>query len=152
VRPCEQSVAQQLCRSAAGPGFDVPVIYRICERRDFGQAGIRRLASQSMANLAELRSLRVGQPQASQQLGHPVFRNQIPVAQQQLLVHGPRDVGRIRAPAQTRNRDVLRMPKHPATVLARRARRFGAAVGNRRTTWRDVVGWGAPVGRFTLDV
>src|ERR1035437_2381571 len=72
-RPCEQSIPQLLCRSVAGPGFDVPAIHQICERRAFGtmprwfgQGGSRHLAegfaAQSMANLAELRSLGVGEP------------------------------------------------------------------------------------------
>src|ERR1019366_7534986 len=89
-RPCEQSIAQLLCRSVAGPGFDVPAIHQICERRAFGttlrwcrEGGSRHLAeglaAQSMSNLAELCSLDVGEAQAPFQLELPdsVFSNQI---------------------------------------------------------------------------
>jgi hypothetical protein len=63
-----RTIINKLGRSAAGPGLDVPVIHRICERRaparmESGRAIVatssRGLASQSMAILAELRSLRV---------------------------------------------------------------------------------------------
>src|SRR5450830_691409 len=58
------------------------------------------LAAQSMANLAELRSLGVREPQAPLQLGlqDPVFSSQILISQQQLLVHGPRDAGQDTSP------------------------------------------------------
>src|SRR5665811_1815785 len=35
-RPCEQSIAQLLCRSVAGPGFAVSASHRTCGRRAFG--------------------------------------------------------------------------------------------------------------------
>jgi hypothetical protein len=76
-RQCEQSIPQLLGRSVAGLGLDVPAIHRTCGQRAFGNmpkfgtmpslcpvgrqsrhlAG--NFAAQSMANLAELRSLGV---------------------------------------------------------------------------------------------
>src|SRR5664279_642931 len=58
------------------------------------------LAAQSMANLAELRSLGVRESQAPLQLGlqDPVFSSQILIPQQQLIVHRPGDVGQDACP------------------------------------------------------
>jgi hypothetical protein len=53
---------------------------------------LQRLAAQSMANLAEPRSLRIRQPQAPLQLRlqDPVLDNQILIPQQQFLVQSGR--------------------------------------------------------------
>src|ERR1035437_7662622 len=58
------------------------------------------LAAQSMANLAELRSLRVRKLQPPLQLApqNPVFSSQILVPQQQLMVPRPSDVGQDTCP------------------------------------------------------
>src|ERR1017187_10207081 len=71
------------------------------------------LATQSMANLAELRSLRVRKLQQPLQLGlqDPVFSSQILVPQQQLMVHRPSDVGQDPCP-----------PKKPRLFPRRSAR------------------------------
>src|ERR1022692_3732601 len=55
-----------------------------------------RLATQSTANLAELRSLCVRELQPPLQLApqNPVFSSQILILQQQLMVHRPSDVGK----------------------------------------------------------
>src|ERR1035437_6247957 len=54
------------------------------------------LAAQSMANLAELRSVGVREHQAPLQLGlqDPVLGSQILIPEQQLLVYSPRDVSK----------------------------------------------------------
>src|ERR1017187_6829445 len=60
-----------------------------------GRAAVAEcLATQSTANLAELRSLRVRKLQPPLQLApqDPVFSSQILVPQQQLMVHRPSDV------------------------------------------------------------
>src|ERR1019366_10624112 len=56
------------------------------------------LATQSTANLAELRSLCVRELQPPLQLApqNPVFSSQILVPQQQLMVHRPSDVAAVR--------------------------------------------------------
>src|SRR5664280_1792519 len=58
------------------------------------------LATQSTANLAELRSLCVRELQPPLQLApqDPVFSSQILVPQQQLMVHRPSDVGQDTCP------------------------------------------------------
>src|SRR6266481_871166 len=58
------------------------------------------LAADPIPNLAELRSLSVREAQAPLHLGlqDPVFSGQILIPQQQLLVHGPRDVGQDTCP------------------------------------------------------
>src|ERR1039457_6689868 len=60
------------------------------------------LATQSMANLAELRSLRVRKLQPPLRLGlqDPVFSSQILVPQRHLLASRPRNVGQNTAPLQ----------------------------------------------------
>src|ERR1035441_5260234 len=60
------------------------------------------LATQSTANLAELRSLCVRELQPPLQLApqDPVFSSQILVPQQQLMVHRPSDVGQDTGPLQ----------------------------------------------------
>src|SRR5450759_794037 len=69
-RPCEQSIAQLLCRSVAGPGSTCPRSIELAgdEPSVPCQDGVRQggsrhlaecLAAQSTANLAKLRSLRV---------------------------------------------------------------------------------------------
>src|SRR5665213_2072079 len=93
-----------------------------------------RLAAQSMANLAELRSLGVRESQAPIQLGlqDPVFSSQIFVPQQQLLVHGPSDVGKDARPlhksplcARRSAMGALDRPKKPSGRPAARLRRDG---------------------------
>src|SRR5665213_3489018 len=93
-----------------------------------------RLAAQSMANLAELRSLGVRESQAPIQLGlqDPVFSSQIFVPQQQLLVHSPSDVGKDARPlhksslcARQSAMGALDRPKKPSGRPAARLRQDG---------------------------
>jgi hypothetical protein len=93
------AVPDRRFRFAVDLGADALVIHRICEQRVFGTMPgwspvRRRSPAQSMANLAEPRSLGIREPQASLQgrLQDPILGNQIFIPQQQLLVHGPGDI------------------------------------------------------------
>src|ERR1035437_5353809 len=63
-RPCEQSIAQLLCRSVAGPGFAVSASHRTCGRRAFGTmprwcpAGRQSPPRRDLAEFGHLRAAR----------------------------------------------------------------------------------------------
>src|SRR5450759_3357998 len=92
------------------------------------------LATQSTANLAELRSLCVRELQPPLQLApqNPVFSSQILVPQQQLLVHRPRNVGQDTCPLHESppicppiREGAVDRPKKPSGRHAARLRRDG---------------------------
>src|SRR5450830_801975 len=92
------------------------------------------LATQSTANLAELRSLCVRELQPPLQLTpqDPVFSSQILVPQQQLMVHRPSDVGQDTCPlhksplcARRSARAPLIAPKNIVDDTRRRAASYG---------------------------
>src|ERR1019366_428708 len=92
------------------------------------------LATQSTANLAELRSLCVRELQPPLQLApqNPVFSSQILVPQQQLMVHRPSDVGQDTCPLHASppicppiREGALDRPKKPSGRHAARLRRDG---------------------------
>src|ERR1019366_2784672 len=89
---------------------------------------VEGLAAQSMANLAELRSLGVREPQAPFRLGlqDPVFGSQILIPQKELLVHSARDV----------SKDTC--PLHKSTLCARRSA-IGALDRPRKPSRRHTV-------------
>src|SRR5665647_2949948 len=92
------------------------------------------LATQSTANLAQLRSLCVRELQPPLQLApqNPVFSSQILIPQQQLLVHRPRNVGQDTCPLHESppicppiREGALDRPKKPSGRHAARLRRDG---------------------------
>src|SRR5450830_410449 len=92
------------------------------------------LATQSTANLAKLRSLRVRKLQPPLQLApqDPVFSSQILIPQQQLMVHRPRNVGQDTCPLHESppicppiREGALDRPKKPSGRHAARLRRDG---------------------------
>src|SRR5665647_1673950 len=92
------------------------------------------LATQSTANLAQLRSLCVRELQPPLQLApqNPVFSSQILIPQQQLLVHRPRNVGQDTCPLHESppicppiREGALNRPKKPSGRHAARLRRDG---------------------------
>src|ERR1022692_4087841 len=105
---------------------------------DVRQGGSRHLAeclaTQSTANLAELRSLCVRELQPPLQLApqNPVFSSQILVPQQQLMVPRPSDVGQDTCPLHKSplvcppiREGALNRPKKPSGRHAARLRRDG---------------------------
>src|ERR1035441_6272215 len=105
LRPSRRPISPSFARSASenfSRPFNWPPRIRFSAARySFGSRPLAEcLATQSTANLAELRSLCVRELQPPLQLApqNPVFSSQILVPQQQLMVHRPSDVGQDTCP------------------------------------------------------